>query len=113
REHQREAGGMTFAQEAPLDRDQNLFRRADADEPRHRHGVAVADDRDRVVDGNDLVLERHDAICARRATWRCRSRAAPATCHRRTRRRGRPAVAARYSPWSRPWRRAPAMSPAE
>src|SRR5215468_2639819 len=101
---------MALAQEAPLERDEKLVRRADADEARDRHRVTVANDRDRLVDGNDLVLERHGATGAPRATWRCQSRAAPATCRRRRPRCGRRAAAARYSPWSRPWRRAPARS---
>src|SRR4051794_30794754 len=89
--HQREAAGVAFFEEAALQREDQLVRRANADETRDAHGVAVTYNGGGLVGGNDLVLERHRPIAARRAIWQSRSRAEPGTCRRRIGPRVRPA----------------------
>ena len=70
--HQREIRRVPLLQKSPLQAEDQLVRRADADEPRDAHGIAVAHNGDCLVGGDDLVLERHSPTAFRRATWRSR-----------------------------------------
>src|SRR5271165_1542313 len=59
RKYESKARGMTILEEAPLEREDQLIRRADANEARHAHRVAIPYDGDRLIGGDDLVFQRH------------------------------------------------------
>src|SRR6478735_10123507 len=64
-EQECEAARMTGCQKAPFERNDQLVRYANADEPLHRDRIAVFDDGDRRVGADDLVLELQSAILLR------------------------------------------------
>ena len=115
REHQRQVLRRAGRLEAAQQRQDQLVRRADPDKARECDRVAVAHHRKRFIGGDDLVLESdgHASVALAPTNRRCRSRAAPAPCRRRTRRHGRRASRARNNRMSRLCSPAPARSPAE
>src|SRR6476661_2580924 len=93
-EDQSEIGRVPLFKEAPLESDNQFVRRTDANKARHANCVAITNDRNGFIGGDDLVFEGHPAIASRKAILRSPNPITPATCRRRIRRHGRQAAGA-------------------
>ena len=62
-EDQSEIGRVPLFKKAPLESDDQFVGRTDANKARHANCVAIANNRDGFIGGDDLVLEGHPAYC--------------------------------------------------